>query len=48
LIYAHGPTGSRRGVMVNIPEFKPARIDVDVGGSFYVVDEKTASVKPVM
>ena len=47
LIYAHGPTGARREVTISIPDYKAIRINVEVGGSFFVVDEKTGSVKAV-
>jgi hypothetical protein len=47
LIYAHAPTGARREVAIDIPDYKATRINVEVGGSFFVVDEKTGSVKPV-
>lgn len=40
LIYAHSPLGARQGVQVTIPGYRSVTINVAVGGSFYLVDEK--------
>jgi len=41
LIYAHAPTGEKKGVRVTIPDFeKSVIIDVPVGGDFNVVSER--------
>lgn len=42
LLYAHAPLAPQRAVQVTIPGQRPVKIDVGVGGSFYVVDERTA------
>ena len=47
LIYAHSPVKERKGVQVTIPGYRQIALDVSVGGSFYVVDEKTGGIKPV-
>jgi hypothetical protein len=47
LIYAHAPREAQRQIMVTIPEYKPVKVDVAVGGSFYLVDEKWQRVTPV-
>ena len=41
LLYAHAPTGERKGVKITVPGFKDLTVDVPVAGAFYVVDEKT-------
>jgi len=41
LIYAHAPLGARAAVQVTIPGYGAAPINVAVGGSFYLVDEKS-------
>jgi hypothetical protein len=41
LIYAHAPTGERKGVRITIPDFEKAvMIDVPVGGEFNVISER--------
>lgn len=47
LVYAHAPREAKPQVQVTIPEYKPVKIDVAVGGSFYLVDEKWQRVTPV-
>lgn len=47
LLYAHAPQGPRRGTEITIPGYKPVRINVDVAGSFYVIDESSGRVTPV-
>jgi len=44
LVYAHAPTGARRGVGVTLPGWRPVTLDVPVGGAFYQVDEATGRV----
>ncbi|MGH8692823.1 MAG: hypothetical protein ACREVM_01130 [Burkholderiales bacterium] len=41
LVYAHAPLGARQGVQVTIPDYRPVTINVAVGGSFYLVDERS-------
>src|SRR5215468_685877 len=41
LIYAHAPLGDRKDVKVTIPGYGAAPINVAVGGSFYLVEEKS-------
>src|SRR5262245_3125204 len=45
LIYAHAPLGAREAVQVTIPGYGAAPINVAVGGSFYIVDEKSWSAQ---
>jgi len=47
LIYAHAPLGERQAVRVTIPGFRAVTINVAVGGSFYLVDEKTRRARAV-
>lgn len=47
LVYAHSPLKSRKGVKVEIPEYKKITIDVPVAGVFYEIDENKHSVKKV-
>lgn len=47
LVYAHAPLGARQGVQVTIPGFRAVAINVAVGGSFYLVDEKSARARAV-
>jgi hypothetical protein len=47
LIYAHAPVKARRGVTLTIPDYRPITVDVAVGGSFYVVGEKTGRATAV-
>jgi hypothetical protein len=47
LVYAHAPLGEQKRVTINIPEYRPIRVDVAVEGSFYLVDEKWQRVTPV-
>jgi len=46
LLYAHSPMGERRSVLVTIPGYKQVVVDVSVGGSFYLVDERSNNVQP--
>jgi hypothetical protein len=47
LIYAHSPLKARDKVQVTVPGQKPVTINVDVGGSFYLVDEGSLRVQAV-
>jgi len=47
LLYAHAPMGDRTGVEVAIPDYGPVRVDVSLGGSFYLVSEADRSVTAV-
>jgi hypothetical protein len=45
LLYAHAPTGNRQSVLITIPGYKQVTVDVSVGGSFYLVDERLGQVQ---
>ena len=47
LVYAHAPVKARKGVKLTIPEYREITVDVSVGGSFYLLDEKAGSISPV-
>ena len=47
LVYAHSPLKDRTGVKLTIPDYREVAVDVAVGGSFHVLDEKTGGVKRV-
>lgn len=47
LVYAHAPLGDHRDVTLTIPSYGTIKVDVSVGGSFYVVDEKARTVAPI-
>ena len=47
LLYAHAPMGERHSVLITIPGYKQVVVDVAVGGSFYLVDERLNSVQMV-
>jgi len=47
LLYAHSPLARREGVGITIPGHREVRVDVSVGGSFYLVHEKTGEATPV-
>jgi hypothetical protein len=47
LVYAHSPLKSRDKVQVTIPGQKAVTINVDMAGSFYLVDEGTLRVQAV-
>jgi len=47
LLYAHAPMGERRSVLITIPGYKQVVVDVPVGGSFYLVDERLNQVQLV-
>ncbi len=40
LVYAHSPRCDRASVKLRVPGYKDIVVDVSVGGSFYLVDEK--------
>lgn len=43
LVYAHAPTGERKGVKITVPEYREITVDVAVGGSFYLIEEKNGT-----
>jgi hypothetical protein len=45
LVYAHSPLADRRGVGLSVPGYGDIRVDVVVGGSFYVVSEQGRTVE---
>jgi hypothetical protein len=47
LIYAHSPLGEQKEVKVTVPDYRQIKVDVSVGGSFHLVDEKWQRVTPV-
>jgi len=47
LIYAHAPMGDRNGVGIELPGFGRVQIDVPVGGTFVLVDERTRTQRVV-
>jgi hypothetical protein len=47
LVYAYSPLKSRDKVQITIPGQKAVTINVDVAGSFYLVDEGTLRVQAV-
>ncbi len=47
LVYAHAPLGERQSVQVMIPGFRAVTINVEVGGSFYLADEKSRRAQEV-
>lgn len=47
LVYAHAPLGEQKQVTIRIPDYRPIKVDVSVGGSFYLIDEKWQRVTPV-
>ena len=47
LVYAHAPLGARQNVQITIPEYHPVKVNVAVGGSFYLVDERSRRVRPI-
>jgi hypothetical protein len=47
LVYAHSPLGPRQGVQINIPNYRAVTVNVSVGGSFYLADEKSQRVRQV-
>lgn len=47
LVYAHAPLGLRGRVRVEIPDYRQVEIDASVAGSFFLFDERDASVQPI-
>ncbi len=47
LLYAHAPMGARREVQISLPAYRAVTVNVAVGGSFYLVDEKTRRVQAI-
>ena len=46
LVYAHAPLGPRSGVALTIPGWQAIKVDVAVGGSFYLAEERHARLVP--
>jgi len=44
LLYAHAPVKERKNVVIDVPGYGKATVDVTPGGSFHVIDEKSKSV----
>ncbi|MFN0088096.1 MAG: hypothetical protein ACKVX9_22075 [Blastocatellia bacterium] len=47
LVYAHAPLGARNSISVTIPDYRAVNIDVSLGGSYYLVEERTGRAQPV-
>ncbi len=47
LLYAQAPRGDKKGVEVDIPDYKKITVNIGLGGSFYHIGEKNGSVKAV-
>ncbi len=47
LLYAHSPLRPRDKVEIELPEYGNVTVNVNVGGSFYLVHEKNQSVRAV-
>jgi hypothetical protein len=47
LLYAHAPRGDRKGVTVDIPDYKKVKVDIHLSGSFYHIVEKDGAIEPV-
>lgn len=47
LVYAHAPLSARQAVQIILPGYGPITVDVAVGGSYYLVDERTKKVTTV-
>ncbi len=47
LLYAHAPMGARREVQISLPAYRAVTVNVAVGGSFYLVDEKARRVQAI-
>ena len=47
LIYAHAPRGERKAVQLTVPGYGPITVDVAVGGSYYLIDERTKQVSTI-
>jgi hypothetical protein len=45
LVYAYSPLGSRQGVQVSIPDYRAVTVNAAIGGSFYVVEERTHQIQ---
>ena len=47
LVYAHAPLGEQKQVTIRVPDYRAIKVDVSLGGAFYLVDEKWQRVTPV-
>jgi hypothetical protein len=47
LVYAHSPLGPRQGVQITIPGYRAVTVNVSIGGSFYLIDEKGQRVQQI-
>jgi len=48
LVYAHAPIENRRDVLITIPDYGQIKIDVNVAGSFYLIEEQGRVVKLIL
>lgn len=48
LVYAHAPTGLRRNIRLTVPDYGEVNIDATVGGSFYLINERTRQITRVI
>jgi len=47
LLYAYAPLGRQPEVQISVPEFGAVRVSVNLGGSYYLVDEATKKITPI-
>jgi hypothetical protein len=47
LVYAESPLQDRQNVEITIPDYGKITVNVSVGGSFYLVDEKSKKIQAV-
>jgi hypothetical protein len=45
LVYAYSPLGSRQGVQIGIPDYRAVTVNAAIGGSFYVVEERSHQIQ---
>ena len=48
LLYAYAPLGSKIQVQIAIPDYELVTVDVALKGSFYLIDESTKMITPVI
>lgn len=45
LVYGHSPLGDRQNVQLTIPEYGDIRVDIAIGGTYYLIDEETGKIQ---
>jgi hypothetical protein len=48
LVYGHAPLGDRKNVKLTIPDFGDVRVEIEVGGSYYLIKEETGKIQKLM